>query len=103
MKLSVPVSCVLATIALAFGAVAHADTTDDQYLAELSRLGITGEPGQLIAEGRAACNNYGSPALVGQIAGLMGRGMSNVQASNLILVGMRAYCPEKVPAGLPPG
>ncbi len=103
MKLSALMCGVLAAFAVAFGGIAHADTADDQYLAELSRLGIAGEPGQLIADGRAACNNYGGLALVGQMMALMGRGMSNVQASNLVLVGMRSYCPEKVPAGMPLG
>lgn len=93
----------LATVSLIITPVAHADAQDDQFLASLSAQGITGDPAQLIAEGRAACNNYGSPALVGQMAALMGRGMSNVQASNLVLAGMRAYCPEKVPAGMPLG
>gem|GEM_PF-5873713 len=36
-----------------------------------------------------------------QTLGLEGRGLSNIQASNLIVDGVKAYCPEKLPAGFP--
>src|SRR5687768_14203701 len=103
MRMLITVACVLAASVLLGSGIAQADSADEQYLAALSAQGITGDPGQLIAEGRAACNNYGGPALVGQMTALMGRGMTSVQASNLVLVGMRAYCPEKIPAGMPLG
>ena len=80
--------------------VASADTTDDHYLAMLQSNGVTGDPAQLISDGHAACDNYGGPGLVAQTLGLEARGLSSVQASNVILDGMRAYCPGKVPAGL---
>ena len=79
--------------------VAHADARDDKYLAALASQGITGDPAQLIADGQAACDNYGTAGLVGQMMGLEGRGLSNVQASNLLVTGVRAYCPEKSPLG----
>ncbi|MFL6083655.1 MAG: DUF732 domain-containing protein [Mycobacterium sp.] len=60
---------------------------------------MTGPPDQLIADGHAACDNYGTPGLVGQMLGLEGRGLTNVQASNLLVTGVRAYCPEKSPLG----
>lgn len=53
----------------------------------------------MIADGHAACDNYGTPGLVGQMLGLEGRGLTNVQASNLLVTGVRAYCPEKSPLG----
>jgi hypothetical protein len=86
---------------LASAAVAHADAQDDRYLAALTANGITGPPDQLISDGHAACDNYGGPGLVAQTIGLEGRGMFNIQASNLIIDGVRAYCPEKLPAGFP--
>lgn len=79
--------------------VAHADGLDAKYLAALSAQGVTGDSEQLIADGHAACDNYGTPGLTGQMLGLEGRGMSNVQASNLLVDGVRAYCPEKSPFG----
>jgi hypothetical protein len=30
---------------------------------------------------------------------LEGRGLTNVQASNLLVTGVRVYCPEKSPLG----
>ena len=75
--------------------VAHADSQDDRYLAALAGQGITGQPDQLIADGHAACDNYGTPGLAGQMTALEGRGLTNLQASNLLVTGMRAYCAEK--------
>jgi Protein of unknown function (DUF732) len=86
-------------IALAGAAAAHADAKDAQYLAALTANGITGPPDQLIADGHSACDNYGTPGLVAQSLGLEGQGMSSTQASNLIIDGVKAYCPEKLPAG----
>lgn len=100
MKTSVCMFGALLAIALVPTAVAQADTRDDQFLATLSALGISGDPATLIAAGHAACDNYGGPALVAQMTGLMAQGYSNVQASNIQLAGIRAYCPEKI-AGTP--
>jgi hypothetical protein len=80
--------------------VAYADSRDDQLLATLAAQGIQGDPAQMIAAGHAACDNYGTPALAVQMSALMAQGYSNVQASNIQLDGIRAYCPEKV-GGVP--
>jgi hypothetical protein len=90
----------LLAIALVPIPAAHADTADDNFLKTLNALGITGDPATLIAAGHAACDNYGGPALVTQMTALMAQGYSNVQASNIQLAGIRAYCPEKI-AGTP--
>lgn len=79
--------------------VARADTLDDRYLAALASQGVTGDSAQLISDGHAACDNYGSVGLVAQMYALEGRGLSNVQASNLLVTGVKAYCPEKSPLG----
>jgi hypothetical protein len=84
-----------ATIAL--GTPAWADTVDEHYLSVLSALGIPGDRDQLIADGHAACDAYGTPGVVGEVFGLEGQGMSNIQASDVILAGVRSYCPEKAP------
>jgi Protein of unknown function (DUF732) len=75
-------------------AVAHSDSHDDLFLALISAQGIPGPPDQLIAAGHAACDHYGSPNLVAEITGLMGQGLSSVQAQNVALDGLKAYCPE---------
>jgi hypothetical protein len=90
----------LVGVVLLVGApVAHADSQDDRYLAALAGQGITGDPAQLIADGHAACDNYGSPCVVAQMLGLEARGLSNIQASDVFMDGVRAYCPEKGPFG----
>ena len=89
----------LLAIGLVPTAVAHADTQDDRYLAALSAIDITGDPDWLIAAGHFACDNYGSPAVIDQMNGLMALGYSGVQASNVVVLGIRAYCPEKTPFG----
>jgi hypothetical protein len=83
---------VPATALLAMAGIAYADTQDDQFLKSLSAQGIPGDPGQLIADGHAACANYGTPAFAAQMAGLMGRGLSRAQASRLRTARTRAYC-----------
>jgi hypothetical protein len=92
------VSAVVLAVGL-MPAVAHADSQDDKYLAALASQGITGDPGQLIADGHQACDAYGGPGVIGLMSGLMAGGLSNVQASNVMLTGIKAYCPEKTPLG----
>jgi Protein of unknown function (DUF732) len=90
---------VIGVVLLAGAPVAGADSQGDRYLAALAGQGITGPPDQLITDGHAACDNYGTPGLVAQMLALEGRGLTNVQASNLLVTGVRAYCPEKSPLG----
>jgi hypothetical protein len=45
-------------------------------------------------------SGFGGPALVAQMTGLMAQGLTNIQAQNVILDGIKAYCPEKA-GGLP--
>lgn len=70
-------------VLLAGARVVHADSHDDRYLAALAGRGITNPTDQLIADGCVACDNYGTPGLVGQTFGLEGRGLTYVQPSNL--------------------
>jgi hypothetical protein len=90
----------IALVSLLSIGVANADTPDDKFISLVQAQGITGDRGQLIADGHAACDGYGSLAFVGQVSALMGRGMSNTQATGLQLAGLKTYCPEKI-AGLP--
>jgi hypothetical protein len=81
--------------ALATTAVAHADDQDDQFVAMLSAQNIPGAPEELIASGRAACDNYGNYTLFVQEHRLMEWGLSQDQADKVISDGIKAYCPEK--------
>ncbi len=87
-------SAVLAA-ALATTAVAHADDQDDQFLAMVSAQSIPAAPDELIASGRAACANYGSYHLLVQEVRLREWGLSQEQAYNVIVDGVKVYCPEK--------
>jgi Protein of unknown function (DUF732) len=81
--------------ALATTAVAHADDQDDQFLAMVSAQSIPGVPEELMASGRAACDNYGNYTLPVQEYRLMERGLSQDQAYKVIADGIKAYCPDK--------
>jgi uncharacterized protein DUF732 len=95
--LRIPILVATAALVIALSTPARADTVDEHYLSVLSALGIPGDRDQLIADGHAACDAYGTPGVVGEVFGLVGQGMSNIQASNVILAGVRSYCPEKAP------
>lgn len=60
MRVIVLGACVLVAIP-----VAGADTVDDHYLAVLTAAGISGDRGQLIGDGHAACDAYGTAGVVG--------------------------------------
>lgn len=86
----------LLAAALATTAVAHADDSqDDQFLALVSAQGIPGADGQLIADGRAACDDYGSYTLLAQMYRLRDGGLSEDQARQVLTDGIKTYCPEK--------
>ena len=93
---------MLGVLAVALAPVANATPADEQFPAALAAQNIPGDRGQLIADGHAACDAYGTPGMVGLMYQIMGLGMSNGQAASVIAAGMRAYCPEKA-GGLPPG
>jgi hypothetical protein len=89
----------LLAAALTTTPVAHADSQDDEFLALVSAQGIPGVPEQLIASGRAACDNYGSYTLIDQVYRLRrDRGLSEDQASKVIWDGVKAYCPGRAGA-----
>lgn len=75
---------------------ASADAADDQFMKAVAALGISGDRAELIADGHAACDNYGQQGLLGQSFNLLGRGMDRTQANGLIIAGWKAYCPEKI-------
>jgi hypothetical protein len=73
---------------------------DTQFLAALQAANINGNSNELIADGHAACNAYGTGGMPGVMSQIQGLGLSNTQAKTVIASGMKAYCPEKV--GQPP-
>jgi hypothetical protein len=88
--------------------LAHADNTDDQYLALLSSHGITGQPDELIAASRQACELAGL-GNAGGFAGpylaamtnldntLTAMGFNKAQKQQLAVDAARTYCPQFAP------
>jgi Protein of unknown function (DUF732) len=97
MRFGMPLWAAAAAVVLA--PVAHADALDDQFVNSLAAQGIWGDRQQLINDGQATCDNYGTPGMNGVLFQIMGLGLTNVQASRVMIVGLRAYCPEKAAAG----
>jgi hypothetical protein len=102
-----------ATVVLMTGAIAHADTPDDQFLRLLSRDGITaGPPEQLIALAHERCDNdrlsrsqpwtlhFGampspfSSAMLQLAAKLQGQGLTGPQVRPFLLDAISVYCPD---------
>jgi hypothetical protein len=75
--------------------VAHADAPDDQFINSLGTQGITGDRGRLIGDGHAMCDAYASARTIGLMLQIEGQGFDKTQASNVMLPGLRAYCPER--------
>jgi len=85
--------------AVVLAPVARADAVDDQFVNTLASQGITGDRDQLIGDGHATCDNYGTPGMNGLMFQIMGQGFSYAQGVQVMLVGLRAYCHEKAAAG----
>jgi Protein of unknown function (DUF732) len=97
MRFGLPLWAAVAAVVLA--PVARADALDDQFINTLTSQGIWGDREQLIADGHATCDNYGTPGMNGLLFQIMGLGLDNVQAGRVMIVGLRAYCPEKAASG----
>ena len=83
---------------------AAADAQNDQFLHALAAQGIQGDPGLLIADAHAACDNWGHVwAVYGVRQNIQAHaGIGPDQAAAVINAGVRAYCPQNS-GGLPPG
>jgi hypothetical protein len=89
---------IIAVAALfALAPIANATPQDDQYLSALTSRNIGGQPDKLIGYGLDACNNYGTSGVVDQIASLEAIGYTHIQAEDIFVLGVHAYCPDKLP------
>jgi hypothetical protein len=93
-KLSPALSVVVG--ALAAAPVAHADAQDTRFLNSLSAEGINvNQPDTLISFAHTMCDVLGTPGAIGPMYGLMAsQQLSPMQASNVSLAGVKAYCPD---------
>jgi hypothetical protein len=89
---------IIAVAALfALAPIANATPQDDQYLSTLTSRNIGGQPDKLIGYGHDACDNYGTSGVVDQIASLEAIGYTHIQAEDIFVLGVHAYCPDKLP------
>jgi hypothetical protein len=96
-------------VTLALAPIAHADSSDDHYLALLSSHGITCPPDQLIADGHQVCDAYGqsgfgigmSPRMIAILkldSDLSAQGFTAPHdKQQLALDAVRSYCPQFTP------
>jgi hypothetical protein len=110
-----PLRAVLAAAAavmLAAG-IAHADGTDDQFLAMLSKDGVVGAPDQMIAIAHERCDDANLPRsggfnwrfggqpspYIGAIGNiyteLESQGLTSAQAAQFIRDAIAVYCPDQ--------
>jgi hypothetical protein len=91
------IGAALTAVAISCAPLAHATPQDDKFLQAVAAAGIELPPDQAIADGQAACDNYGNTSgAVGQLGGLMAQGLSQRQINALIVAGFQAYCPDKL-------
>lgn len=87
----------VAIVGLAYAPDAMADDADSKFLAAVSAAGVPGDAGQFVPDGHAACDNYGTPGMTGQMLAIEARGLTPQQASAVMIAGIHAYCPDKAP------
>jgi hypothetical protein len=78
---------------------AQDDEPDDQFINSVGTQGITGDRGQFIGDGHAMCDAYCSARTIGLMLHIEGQGFDKIQASNVMLAGLRAYRPERLRLG----
>jgi hypothetical protein len=101
-------AAAVALIAIAAAPAAHADGTDDQFIHAVNSHGVTGDRGQLIADGHQTCDALGqggfgigiSPRQVALLQlnnTLTGQGLNPHDAQQVMLDATRVYCPQFAP------
>lgn len=91
------IGAALTAVAVSCAPLAHATDQDDKFLQQVAAAGIEGPPDQLIADGHAACDNYGDGGgAIAQLGALSAQGLSQSQINTLITAGFKAYCPDKL-------
>ena len=91
------IGAALTAVAVSCAPLAHATDQDDKFLQQVAAAGIEGPPDQLIADGHAACDNYGNGGgAIAQLGALSAQGLSQSQINTLITAGFKAYCPDKL-------
>ena len=103
------IAAALLPVAVWSAGAAHADATDEQYLQLLASHGVTGQPDQLIAAGRQACDALGqgkvglgiSPYQIAMINlgnTLTAQGFTDLAKRQIVVDASRTYCPQFAPA-----
>ncbi len=98
MKLVLMISSVAAVIALAVPA--HADDTDDAFLASLNSAGFTyNDPAQVIQSAHSVCPAAGGGTAMADIAKAMtskASALTEDKAEKFTAIAASAYCPDAI-------
>ncbi len=96
MKILLTLASLAAVIGMA--ASAHADDTDDAFLASLDKAGFTySDPGQVITAAHYVCSAASSGTAVADIATAVQKGDSALtadKAAKFVAIAANAYCPD---------
>jgi Protein of unknown function (DUF732) len=103
MKLVLTIFSVAAVIALAVPA--HADDTDDAFLASLNSAGFTyNDPGQVIQAAHYVCSAAGGGTAMADIAKAMtskAAALTEDKAEKFTAIAASAYCPDAISSSTP--
>lgn len=103
MKLLLTLACFGTAIGLAVPA--HADDTDDAFLASLNTAGFTyNDPGQVIQAAHYVCSAAGSGTAMPDIAKAMtskASALTEDKAEKFTAIAANAYCPDAISSSTP--
>ncbi|OBH26740.1 MULTISPECIES: DUF732 domain-containing protein [unclassified Mycobacterium] len=103
MKLVLTIASVAAAIGLAVPA--HADDTDDAFLASLNSAGFTyNDPGQVIQAAHYVCSAASSGTAMADIAKAMtskAAALTEEKAEKFTAIAASAYCPDAISSSTP--
>ncbi|OBB85750.1 hypothetical protein A5760_07055 [Mycobacterium colombiense] len=103
MKLALTMASVAAVVGLA--APAHADDTDDAFLASLNSAGFTyNDPGQVIQAAHYVCSAAGGGTGMADIAKAMtskAAALTEEKAEKFTAIAASAYCPDAISSSTP--
>ena len=98
MKLLSPLASFAALVGMALPA--HADSTDDSFIAALKAAGITfSDPDKALGAGKWVCDTYkGGTQMADVVKTLQGKNpaLSEDRANKFVAIAASAYCPDAI-------
>ena len=100
MKLLLPLASFVTVIGMA--APAHADSTDDSFIAAVKAAGITfTDPDKAIGAGKWVCDTFkGGTHMADVVTTLQGKNpaLNQDKANKFVAIAASAYCPDAISA-----